>query len=82
MVRFWGCCGKGGPEYRPYTIGVIIACLYIDGTMPLLNDLVKISFSGWEISDALPCNSLIGIGSSNEEEFEEQKYGDVWRCGC
>ena len=44
------------------SMGIIIACLYIDGTMPLLSDLVKISFSGWAISDAISCNSSIGIG--------------------
>ena len=51
------------------SMGVIIAYLYIDGTMPLLSDLVKISFSGWAISDATSCNSLIGIESSDEEEL-------------
>ena len=28
----------------------LIACLFIDGTMPLLSDIVKISSSGWAIS--------------------------------
>ena len=37
--------------------------------MPLLSDLVKISFSGWAISGATSCNSLIGIESSDEEEL-------------
>ena len=31
---------------------IIIACLYIDRTMSLLSDLLKISLSGWAISDA------------------------------
>ena len=44
------------------SMGIIIACLYIDGTKPLLSDLVKISLSGWAISDAISCNSSIGIG--------------------
>ena len=48
---------------------VIIAYLYIDGTMPLFSDLVNIPFSRWAISDATSCNSLIGIGSSDEEEL-------------
>ena len=48
---------------------IIIACLYIDRTMLLFSDLVNISFSGWAISDATSCNSLIGIGSSVEEEL-------------
>ena len=48
-------------------MGVIIACLYIDGTMPLLSDLVNISFSGWAISDVTSCNNLICIGSIDEE---------------
>ena len=30
---------------------------------------MNISFSSWAISDAISCNSLIGIGSSDEEEF-------------
>ena len=50
-------------------MGVIIACLYIDGTMPLLSDLVNISFSGWTISYITSCNSLICIGSIDEEEL-------------
>ena len=37
--------------------------------MPLLADLVKISFSGWAVYDAISCNSSIGIGSSDEEEL-------------
>ena len=37
--------------------------------MPLFSDFVKISRSDSAISGAISCKSLIGIGSSNEDEL-------------
>ena len=58
-----------GSRFDFLRMGVMIACLYIGGTTPWFSEFENMSHSSWAMSSVIACNSLMGIGSSVEEEM-------------